>query len=43
MNNLLAVITDAPVMTHEQIMYCFYGAIVVAVFALVREHLKTPR
>lgn len=41
MNNLLAVITDAPVMTHEQIMYCIYGAIVVALFALVRECAKS--
>lgn len=43
MSNLLAVITDAPSMTHDQIMLCIYGAIVVALVALVRESLKVRR
>jgi hypothetical protein len=43
MSNLLAIITDAPLMSHDQIMYCIYGAIAVAIIALVRESLRVRR
>jgi hypothetical protein len=45
MNTLLAFIstTNMIELNHDQIMYVIYGAIAVALIALVRQSMKAPR